>query len=294
MNTNSLYICLIAQLLFIGCNNTYPEIDNLRKLTRAEIVESEKQDRKLFNENLIWYQKRKPTPEEIAQLEKEELYYNVYVDSDNNVQLLKLRPATYHDNITEILKGNVSFSPNYNDVFIDFNCDSLASQLEETNLYRTKSSFVRSQIRDSLLLDSLERDDFRFSEIMLTSVESKCGLDSLDIKSSKIIWSAAHHHHKEMLAFYFIFIEKQVEAGKLNPEKLALATDRLLMYAEYDQVYGTQISNSVLYPIRNVDSVNIRRAKIGLGPMIDYLEYFSLIDDDLHDKVRALDRVNVK
>ena len=294
MNTNSLYIFLIAQLLFIGCNNTYPDINNLRQLSRAEIIEAEKQGNQLFNENLLWYQERRPTPEEVIQLENEELYYDVYVDSDFNVQLLKLRPATYHDNITEILKGNVSFSPNYNDVFIDFNCDSLANQLEEANLYRTKSEFVRRQIRDSLLLDSLERDDFRFSRIMVTSVEKKCGIDSLDNKSARIIWSAVHHDDMEPLAFYFTFIEKQVEAGKLNPEKLVLATDRLLMYAEYDQVYGTQISNSVLYPIRNVDSVNIRRAKIGLGPMIDYLEYFALIDDDLHDKVRALDRVEVK
>lgn len=53
-------------------------------------------------------------------------------------------------------------------------------------------------------------------------------------------------------------------------------TDRLLMHFGYPQVYGSQILNGELYTIENPDSVDIRRASVGLGPLEEYLKNFDL------------------
>jgi len=293
VKTNFIYLFLLLQLSFFGCTDTYPDVNNLRKLSRTEILKFEKQGKELFKESAIWYNETRPTPEEMQQFKKGELYCDVFVDKANMVQLLKMRPASYHDNIIEILRRNVDFSPSNDNVYFDINCDSLATQFEELNLYRTKSKLLVRQIRDSLLLDSLERNDFYFNRVLLASVEKKCGFESLDIKGIKRVWSIAHHSEKETLACYFSYIEKQTIAGILHPEYLALATDRLLMYNDYKQVYGSQISNSELYSIRNVDSLNIRRAEIGLEPISDYLKGFELINttSDFFQKVISLEPV---
>ncbi len=233
MKSNHICILLLLQLSFFGCTGTYPDVNNLRKLSRTEILDFEKQGKELFNENNIRYKERKPTPKEMDQFRKGELYCDVFVNKNNKVQVLKMRPASYHDNITEILRRNVDFSPSNHDIYFDINCDSLAIQFEELNLYRTKSKLVLRQIKDSLLLDSFERNDFYFNRVLLASVEKKCGFESLDIKGIKRVWSIAHHSDKETLACYFPYIESQTQAGKLHAERLALATDRLLMGNEF-------------------------------------------------------------
>lgn len=295
MKSIYIYLFMIAQLVFIGCNNIYPDTSSLRHLSRAEIIEFEKRGDQLFNENLLWFEERRPTPEEIQLLEKEELYYDIYVDNDNNVQLLKLRPATYNDNITEIIRKNQDFSPYTDKISFEFNCDSLSIQLEDVGIYREKSKHIRKQIKDSLVLDTFERKSFYFDRVVITSVEKKCGFESLDNKNSRRIWSLIHHNEKEILAYYFPWIEQQTMIGKLHPELLALATDRLLEYNGYKQVYGTQIVNSKLHPIRNVDSVNIRRAEIGLYSMSKYLKLFDVdTSTEMYRAVVSLDSVEVK
>ena len=295
MKGNYIFIIVFIQFSYLGCRNNYPDTSDLRKLTRAEIIEFEKEGREIFNEEAIWYNKRKPTPEEMQQFRAGELYCDVLVNKDNDIEILRLRSATYHDNITEILRRNVDFSPSYNNIYLDLNCDSLTSQIEELNLYSEKSKLVKRQIKDSLLLDHFELDEFDFGRVILSSIEKECGFKDLDKKGIRIIWSLAHHNGKETLGYYFTYIEKQTETGNLRPEHLALATDRLLMYYEYEQVYGSQISNSELYPIRNVDSVNIRRAEIGLHSMDEYLNLFSVdTTSELYQKVMTLDKVDVK
>ena len=66
------------------------------------------------------------------------------------------------------------------------------------------------------------------------------------------------------MAYYFRYIEGLVQSGDLHPERLALLTDRLLVFNDYKQVYGSQIVNGELHPIENPDSVDYRRLEIGL------------------------------
>ena len=84
-----------------------------------------------------------------------------------------------------------------------------------------------------------------------------------------------HHNEKEIMAHYYSYIEEKIAKGELHPEMLALLTDRLLMNYGYEQVYGSQILNSKLYPIRDRATVDIRRSAIGLEPLAEYLKHYN-------------------
>lgn len=84
------------------------------------------------------------------------------------------------------------------------------------------------------------------------------------------------HSWPEVIACYYSDFERAVENGDLKESTFVLMTDRLLMHFGYPQVYGSQILNGELYTIENPDSVDIRRASVGLGLLEEYLKNFDL------------------
>lgn len=71
-----------------------------------------------------------------------------------------------------------------------------------------------------------------------------------------------------------------VEEGKLLPSSLAMLEDRVDMRNGRPQGYGTQVKveNGVsrLWPIREEETVNERRAAVGLGPLENYAAQFGI------------------
>lgn len=53
---------------------------------------------------------------------------------------------------------------------------------------------------------------------------------------------------------------------------LVMMEDRILMDQRIPQKYGTQIQDDKLYKVDNIDSVNVRRERIGLEPLEVYLK----------------------
>jgi hypothetical protein len=62
------------------------------------------------------------------------------------------------------------------------------------------------------------------------------------------------------------------------PANLAYLTDRVMLRNQGVQVYGTQVNaiNGVpqLFPVRDPDQLDARRASVGLGPIAQYLKQF--------------------
>jgi len=85
-----------------------------------------------------------------------------------------------------------------------------------------------------------------------------------------------HHNDHKVIAYYFTYFENLVAKGKLHPEALALSTDRILSGYGYNQAYGSQVVNGQLPRVRNKDSVDVRRARIGLEPLSEYLDVYGL------------------
>jgi hypothetical protein len=69
-----------------------------------------------------------------------------------------------------------------------------------------------------------------------------------------------------------------VAAGEASERNLAYLTDRVLLAEGQPQVYGTQMTNEnghyVPRNLRDPDSVDERRAAVGLGPIAEYMRRF--------------------
>lgn len=73
-------------------------------------------------------------------------------------------------------------------------------------------------------------------------------------------------------------VRRSYEGGKLSAWNYALLQDRVLMLEGKPQVYGMALEpwtgkEPVLYPIEDEANVDKRRAKIGLPPLREYLEF---------------------
>jgi hypothetical protein len=91
--------------------------------------------------------------------------------------------------------------------------------------------------------------------------------------------------HSEKIDKYLPLIRKATKNGDIATTSLALMEDRNLMYKGVEQIYGTQIKGQAnkkgewvyfLWPIKNADSINIRRKEAGFQQTIE--EYAKEMD----------------
>jgi hypothetical protein len=78
---------------------------------------------------------------------------------------------------------------------------------------------------------------------------------------------------------YLSVVRQAVEQDNLSPSLLAMLEDRIRVKEGKKQIYGTQLNTaadgaSVLFPIEDETNVDVRRAKVGLGPLSEYLKQF--------------------
>ena len=81
---------------------------------------------------------------------------------------------------------------------------------------------------------------------------------------------------------YLPLIRQETAAGGLEPQALALMEDRVLVYQNKPQLYGSQVhTNAVtgkqeLYPIADEAHVDERRAGLGMEPLTFYAKLFGI------------------
>jgi len=73
------------------------------------------------------------------------------------------------------------------------------------------------------------------------------------------------------------FLRQAVLAGQADSGQLAMVEDQIRVEQGLDQIYGTELVNGpdgalVLYPIEDPESVDERRAGVGLPPLEVYLD----------------------
>jgi hypothetical protein len=90
-------------------------------------------------------------------------------------------------------------------------------------------------------------------------------------------WLLAQHadRHPSLQRRFLVLLEKAVNGGEASPTDLAYLTDRVLLASGKLQVYGTQITardgRFVACRLRNPETVDDRRASVGLGSLETYL-----------------------
>ncbi len=91
--------------------------------------------------------------------------------------------------------------------------------------------------------------------------------------------------HSDKIEQYLPIIRKAAKNGDISMRKLAMMEDRHLMHNGKEQIYGTQIRGQkdkegnwihFVWPIKNPDSVNIIREKIGLESIEEYAKGFGI------------------
>lgn len=101
-------------------------------------------------------------------------------------------------------------------------------------------------------------------------------------KANMTLWLVIQHAPLETQEKYLPLLRESVKAGESKGSRLALLEDRILMRNEKPQIYGSQIKRDSLqgelyvYPVKDPEYVNQRRAAIGLGPIEEYVARWEL------------------
>lgn len=117
----------------------------------------------------------------------------------------------------------------------------------------------------------------------ITAIIDKYGWPGPDVvghDGSATIFLVIQHAGLRIQDKYLPVMRKAVKAGDAQPSDLALLEDRVALGHGRRQTYGTQITTdpqgSFLAPLADSDHIDQLRAKVGLGPIAEYLETFGL------------------
>ncbi|ROO63098.1 hypothetical protein EDC02_5112 [Micromonospora sp. Llam0] len=91
-------------------------------------------------------------------------------------------------------------------------------------------------------------------------------------------WLLAQHadHDLDQQKRFLDLMRAAVAANEASAVDLAYLTDRVATHAGQPQIYGTQLrpgpdGRLTAYPIADSDTVDQRRAALGLDPLVDYI-----------------------
>ena len=103
------------------------------------------------------------------------------------------------------------------------------------------------------------------------------GPDVVGRDGNTTLFMVIQHSNLNIQEKYLPLMRHAVQTGDANPASLALLEDRVALRQGKKQLYGSQLSWNMktneyfVLPLENPDSVDIRRAAVGLGPLADYV-----------------------
>ena len=137
---------------------------------------------------------------------------------------------------------------------------------------RNKPDEMYSVIQRMNTTDSLNQEQV---EIILEKY-GWLGISSVGEKASGAIFYVVQHAPVEFMEEYYPQLEELVSRGDASKRHAAMMQDRILMYNNQKQIYGTQASNlvredetMVMWPVKNPENVNTRREEVGIHGTIE-------------------------
>ena len=109
------------------------------------------------------------------------------------------------------------------------------------------------------------------------------GYNLVGSEGSNKFWSIVQHCDDD-LAFQkkaLVLMDKEVKRNNASASNSAMLRDRVLVSQGKKQIYGTQVRYNVElkksqpFPIEDPDNVDVRRKKVGLSTLSDYLKLFN-------------------
>ena len=108
------------------------------------------------------------------------------------------------------------------------------------------------------------------------------GIDKVGKEGASAVFLIIQHAALAVQERYLPQMQISVAEKKFPAAYLAYLVDRIRMRKGEPQIYGSQLivssetGNTELYPIEDESNVDKRRAKVGLGPLADYLAGFGI------------------
>ncbi len=116
------------------------------------------------------------------------------------------------------------------------------------------------------------------------------GADSVGKQGSTTLFLVIQHADQVTQEKYLPMMREAVKNGKAQSSNLALLEDRVALAQGKRQIYGSQIGQNTetqtyfVLPLEDPENVDKRRAKVGLGPMSEYLNQWQLKWDPVQYK----------
>lgn len=128
---------------------------------------------------------------------------------------------------------------------------------------------------DRELIDTIDADN----SAALRRILAECGWPGRALvgeQASDAALLLALRSHPDVQIQALGLIGDAVGRGEANPQHLAYLTDRILLRLEIPQLYGTHYVDRhdghgfTRWDVAAPDTINTRRAEVGLGPLADY------------------------
>ena len=128
-----------------------------------------------------------------------------------------------------------------------------------------------------------EKDSFNLIKIKsLLDKYGWLGTDVIGEQGNSTMFLVIQHSDIATQDKYLPMMREAVKNGKAKGSSLALLEDRVALRKRKKQIYGSQIgrdNDTKLYyvsPLEDPDNVDKRRAKVGLEPLADYVNYWQI------------------
>jgi len=283
------HIYLLTVLLIASCNNDKKIVpDNLRKLSEKEQIEIAEK-RMNYNYDTVVYKNEAGetiTADSIAKISTDENFASdVYLNKSNEPEIIIIRRATEHD---KDFRSQIAAIYNQEVVepvlIIDIDC----AQIKEI-LIEVYSLDQNMRMDGSPFDPSIDRENL----VKVISLIENCGMPTLENVNKKellAIWLVFQHADNYHRKKYLPQLKKSAENGDLRKSEMALMEDRILMDDRKPQIYGSQITDNeerngwMLYDLENPESVDRRRADVGLEPLNEYVKQWDIEFDIKQNK----------
>ncbi|ELR69602.1 hypothetical protein C900_04827 [Fulvivirga imtechensis AK7] len=270
---------LSLALLFFACNS-----GELRKLSPEEAIALAKDGD--LNYLYAEFKNKDGQPlndEERDLLNSGKMTRHFYVDSNDEIKEVRVVEPALEDKFFEIMLREVAVNPLRNMTLVNIDCSDLMSVLAD--IYEKDQAVRTGGEGDMNAIDSLNQQQ-------TVSIIEQCGFptkDEVGGEGMTTVFLVLQHSSSSLMAYYYPQIKRAVERGDIRKSSFALMQDRLLMWNGFKQIYGSQISNGSLYALEDPETVNERRATMGLDPIEDYLEHFDL---NFEEEVAKMEEVS--
>lgn len=135
-----------------------------------------------------------------------------------------------------------------------------------------KFGFVSPQMKSKWVLVKLQDSIDLLQVDSIYSIYGWPGPELVGKKANQAFWLVIQHSPLSVEKKYAPIMQQAVMDGKADPKNFAYLTDRILMYEDKPQKYGTQYKIKKdgiqrLYKLENEKEVNMIRDSVGLSPL---------------------------